>query len=231
MHILTLNSSDQSKRRKLAFSNLIRTDGFTADVVINKSVKTSTEDYAHYSDQDVDISLLGDVLKNENLDTFSLCGVDPNRNQVFAAAYGDGVGSHQLRRCSILEYYTYTGSKRHEKRERRRMQAEDMETVLLNIPTAKTVNTSTYLHYVTYILLHIQKILEFNGHSTAKGRLYLYQGVQRARQEMVNILINGGKKYNKSKRKNTKKNRKKRKKRRKMKPASNSSSLEARYSL
>jgi hypothetical protein len=113
MHIRTLNSS---KRRKLAFSNLIRTDGFTADVVINKSVKTSTEDYAHYSDQDVDISLLGDVLKNENLDTFSLCGVDPNRNQVFAAAYGDGDGSHQLRRCSTLEYYTYTGSKRHEKK-------------------------------------------------------------------------------------------------------------------
>jgi hypothetical protein len=48
---------------------------------------------------------------------------------------------------------------------------------------------------------------------------------------MANILINGGKKYNKSKRKNTKKNRRKRKKRRKMKPASNSSSLEARYSL
>jgi hypothetical protein len=81
MHVLTLNSSGQSKRRKLAFSNLIRTDGFTADVVINKSVKTSTEDYAHYSHQDVDISLLGDILKNENLDTFSLCGVDPTETK------------------------------------------------------------------------------------------------------------------------------------------------------
>lgn len=95
-----------------------------------------------------------------------------------------------------------------------RMCAKDMSTLFKNIPTAKTVNTLTYLQYVTYILLHLQKIVAFNRHSTAKNRFHLYQGVQRARQEMVNILVNGGRKYNKSKRKNTKKNRKKRKKER-----------------
>jgi hypothetical protein len=37
-----------------------------------------------------------------------------------------------------------------------------------------------------------------------------YQGVQRAREEMTNVLINGGKKYNKTKRKKIRKNRKRR---------------------
>ncbi|KAK9764552.1 hypothetical protein K7432_007851 [Basidiobolus ranarum] len=62
-------------------------------------------------------------------------------------------------------------------------------------------------------------ILGFNGSLTAKNRFYLYQGVQRARAEMTNILVDGGRKYNKSKRKNTKKSRKRRRKRRKNKEA------------
>ncbi|KAK9760615.1 hypothetical protein K7432_015190 [Basidiobolus ranarum] len=202
---------DPNKKRKLAFSNLIRTDGFTADVVLQKSVKIHIDDYAYYSGQDLDISLLGNVMKNENMNNVSLSAIDPNRNQVFAASYVDGDISHQLRRCSTVEYYTYTGSKRHAKREMEIMCVEDMSTIFKNIPTAKTANTSPYLQYVTYILLHLQKILAFTRHSIAKNRFHLYQGVQRARQAMVNILVNGGRKYNKSKRQITK-NRKKRKK-------------------
>jgi F0F1-type ATP synthase epsilon subunit len=89
-----------------------------------------------------------------------------------------------------------------------------METIFLNIPTAKTVNISTSFRYVTYMLSHLQKMLVFTSHSKAKYHFHLYQGIQRYRQEMVNILVNGGRKYNRSERKNTKKNRKKRKKRR-----------------
>lgn len=51
---------------------------------------TSTDDYTYYSDQDVDISVLGDVMKNEDLNDISLCAIDPNRNQVFVAFYGEG---------------------------------------------------------------------------------------------------------------------------------------------
>ncbi|KAI7865418.1 hypothetical protein BDF14DRAFT_1730339, partial [Spinellus fusiger] len=47
-------------------------------------------------------------------------------------------------------------------------------------------------------------MLAFNKNNTAKTRLHLYQGIQRAHEEMVNILVNGGRKYNNHIRKKTK---------------------------
>ncbi|KAI7868070.1 hypothetical protein BDF14DRAFT_1796041, partial [Spinellus fusiger] len=45
-----------------------------------------------------------------------------------------------------------------------------------------------------------------NNNNTAETRLHLYQGVRKAREEMVNILVDGGRKYNKHRRKKTKQN-------------------------
>ncbi|KAI7899203.1 uncharacterized protein BX663DRAFT_521780, partial [Cokeromyces recurvatus] len=87
------------------------------------------------------------AIKNENLADVSLCGLDPNRYQVFAAAYGE-------------EYYTVTGSTRHAKRETKKMSRENIEDILFNIPTTKTAVLSNYLQYITYTLLHLNRILE-----------------------------------------------------------------------
>lgn len=203
---------DSAKNKKVAFSNFIRTDGFTADVVLIKSSGNKIND--DYYEQDYDVTLLGEVTTKEEVDEMTLCGIDPNRGQVFAASYGYGEESHQVRSCSTREYYTYTGSIRHQRKEQQRMEDSGMDDILLNIPTAKTAFISRYLQFVVYILLNITAILNFNNTSTAARRFHLYQGVQRAREEMVNILVNGGKKYNKAKRKNLKKNRRKRKKKR-----------------
>ncbi|KAI7898794.1 uncharacterized protein BX663DRAFT_564440 [Cokeromyces recurvatus] len=166
-----------------------------ADVVLLQKITNSTDEYRCISSEDVEVFQLGDAMKNENLADVSLCGLDPNRHQVFAAAaYGEGDESHQIRQCSTKEYYTLTGSIRHAKRETKRMSRENMEDILLNIPTTKTVVLLNYLQYITYILLHLNRILAFNNFSTAESRFHLYQGVQRARQEMTNVLINGGKK-------------------------------------
>ncbi|KAG1170488.1 hypothetical protein G6F70_000738 [Rhizopus microsporus] len=64
-------------------------------------------------------------------------------------------------------------------------------------------------------MANIQKILDFYGYETAEGRCRCYQEVQRAREEMANILINGGKKYNKDRRKNYKNHRRKKKEKKK----------------
>ncbi|KAI7905077.1 uncharacterized protein BX663DRAFT_501639 [Cokeromyces recurvatus] len=165
-----------------------------ADVVLLQKITNSTDKYRYISSEDVEIFQLGDDMKNENLADVSLCGLDPNRHQVFAAAYGESDESHQIRRCSTKEYSTLTGPIRHAKRETKRMSRENVEDILLNIPTTKTVVLSNYLQYITYILLHLNRILAFNNFSTVKSRFHLYQGVQRARQEMANVLINGGKK-------------------------------------
>ena len=86
---------------------------------------------------------MGDVITSKELSDISLCVLNSNRGQVIAASYGEGESYHQVRRCSTREYYTYTGSKRHEKRER--MSNEDMIDVLLNTLTTKTAGISRYL--------------------------------------------------------------------------------------
>ncbi|KAI7903574.1 uncharacterized protein BX663DRAFT_34778 [Cokeromyces recurvatus] len=94
------------------------------------------------------------------------------------------------------------------------MDKENIKNILLGIPTSKTASISKYLQYVTYVLLHLDRILAFNHFSSAENRFHSYQGVQREREEIVNILVSGGRKYNRSKRKNTRRNRRKRKRKR-----------------
>lgn len=95
-------------------------------------------------------------MTREEVDFISLYGINPNRGQVFAAAYGDSESSHKSRQCSTKEYYTLTDSKRHEKRERKRMSRENMKDIH-NTPTPKTAVLSKYLQYVAYILLHLNR--------------------------------------------------------------------------
>ncbi|KAI7907125.1 uncharacterized protein BX663DRAFT_573207 [Cokeromyces recurvatus] len=65
------------------------------------------------------------------------------------------------------------------------------------------------------MLQHMNTLLTFYGFETSKIKWLNYLSSQKAIQESVNILINGVKKYNKSRRKKTKENRKRRSKTRK----------------
>jgi hypothetical protein len=156
-------------------------------------------------------SLKEEEAKDIHVEDLEICGLDPGRRYVFTASYGEGETSHAVRRVSTKEYYCYTGHTRHDKKRLKRMEELQMLNMFLDMPSAKTSHLSKYHAYVLYVLSNLEKVLQFNNESTAITRLYLYQGVQRAKDEMCNILINGGRKYNKSKRKHTKKNRKKRK--------------------
>ena len=51
-------------------------------------------------------------------------------------------------------------------------------------------------------------MLNFYGFNTTKDQFFLYQGRQRAPEIMANMIINGGSKYNRSKRSNKKKRKK-----------------------
>ncbi|CEG78873.1 hypothetical protein RMATCC62417_13410 [Rhizopus microsporus] len=62
------------------------------------------------SDSTFDIQLLSDV------DNFSLYGLNPGKQHAFTASYNEGENSHQIR-VSTAEYYNYTGSIRHQRKE------------------------------------------------------------------------------------------------------------------
>jgi hypothetical protein len=85
------------------------------------------------------------------------------------------------------------------------------------IPSPKTLNIDELTKYVNYILTHLDTLFTFYNEKSAPFRFYDYQGRQRANDELANMLIDGGKKYNKKRRKKTKRNKQQNKKRGKTK--------------
>ena len=69
------------------------------------------------------------------------------------------------------------------------------------MPLPKTASIQRYTLYLTNILQHMDALLNFYNVETAKLKWLNYIGPQ----ESVNILLNGGKKYNKLRRKKYKK--------------------------
>ncbi|KAH8557080.1 hypothetical protein BGW37DRAFT_475461 [Umbelopsis sp. PMI_123] len=169
------------KNHKFAFARRILTDGHAVNFLFARK-------------RDAEIATY-----------FEVAAIDPGRTQVFTAAYGSGQERHQIRRCSTSEYYSMTGSKRRNQK----LQQEKKEAGILRIeeswPTGKTCNIRQYQSYVAHLLNNFNELSKFYDISRGKMRFDNFQGVQRSREEMANMLVNGGKKYSKSRRKNTQK--------------------------
>ncbi|GAA5813215.1 hypothetical protein MFLAVUS_006689 [Mucor flavus] len=87
-----------------------------------------------------------------------------------------------------------------------------IEKIETDIPSPKTAYMEQFVLYITYMSQHMNTLFDFYGFETSKVKWLNYLNFQKAIQESGNILINGGKKYNKDRRKKTKENRKRRKK-------------------
>jgi hypothetical protein len=92
----------EANGKEEVFSNLLRTDGFSADVIIYKpAIKPFDSSDLHYMIED----LHGALLHNEdNIENFSLTAIDPGRTSIFTAASGDERGGYEIRRCTRKEY-------------------------------------------------------------------------------------------------------------------------------
>jgi hypothetical protein len=190
-----------------AFASRVVTDGVSVNFIFARrrssgdsisSVELSFEDF---TDREVETH-------------FQPIAVDPGRTQVFTDSYGSGPTPHEVRRCSSKEYYSMTGSTRRNAELQRQKHQIGLDTVETLFPTAKTADIRQYDRYITYLLTHYDALANFYDISTAQATFQNYQGKQRARQEMADILIHSGRKYNATKRRNTRKNRKRGKKKR-----------------
>ncbi|KAK4521625.1 uncharacterized protein ATC70_004155 [Mucor velutinosus] len=123
--------------------------------------------------------------------------LDPGGKTVFTAAIGLDPDVHQVRRCTTKEYYHLTGSTVYAKKLQQEKDTAGITAIESAIPSAKTARNTQFLRYVDYILANMDTLFAFYGFSTAKHWFNLYQGKQRAPDMMVNMLLNGGAKYNK----------------------------------
>ncbi|KAI7899771.1 uncharacterized protein BX663DRAFT_478072 [Cokeromyces recurvatus] len=186
----------------ILFNNYVRSDGFAIDFVFNRRRKDSIV-VLH------DLTLQ-DFTYNEVESTFRPAFVDPGRKSVFTAAVGLG-DAQQIRGCSTKEYYTMTGSTNYQKKMERLKNVGGITSIESEMPSAKTNQSEVYDKYVEYMLPHRQVLFNFYGFQRAKDRFYLYQQRQKAAQIMVNMIINGGKKYDRKQRKKKKRRRKEKK--------------------
>jgi hypothetical protein len=146
---------------------------------------------------------------------FEVAAIDPGRTQVFTAAYNSGQERHQIRRCSKSEYYSMTGSQRRNQKLQQEKKEAGIARIEKSWPTGKTCNIGQYQSYVAHLLNNFDELSKSYDISRGKMRFDNYQGVQCSREEIANMLINGGKKYRKSRRKHIQKNRRLRRRHRK----------------
>lgn len=135
------------------------------------------------------------------------CTVDPNRIDIFVPFHGNS----DIRRLFAAEYYNMNGNRNRQKKEQRKEELNIKKTET-EIPTSETVSIDKYLLHILYMMEHMHSLFSFYGFNTARSRWRNYVGSKNALDNSVNILINGSKKYNKSRRRHTKSNKRKRKK-------------------
>lgn len=109
-----------TKKNKTAFTNLIRTDGFTADVALYAGVGNSQDVTEQSSDSTFDIQLLSDAVKPGDVDNLLLFILNPGGQYTFTASFNEEEGFHEVRKVSTVDYYNYTGSICHKNKKNRK---------------------------------------------------------------------------------------------------------------
>ncbi|GAA5812184.1 hypothetical protein MFLAVUS_005634 [Mucor flavus] len=168
----------------ILFGNIVRTDGVSVDFLFYRKHQVGPGPSYQRFDQ-----ALEDFDLSEVKDKYLPISLDPGRTSVFTATVG--LQSNRHLRCITKEYYHMTGSTRFSRKQNKLKKDTGIESLESEIPSPKTSKSSAYSDYVKYMLLNKDSFFGFYGKDTAKTRFQLYQGVQRATDQMANILING----------------------------------------
>ncbi|KAG0169189.1 hypothetical protein DFQ30_003885 [Apophysomyces sp. BC1015] len=161
---------------------------------------------AHYCTATLD---LGDFTTAEIGHFFDPCACDPGLTNVYVAAYGGSTSRpHSVRQFTSSEYYSMLKTNKRSKKLDEKKKAAGINIVEQEMPSSKTTDLTKYNTYVGYFLGYLEALGNFYNLSTTQSRFQGYQLRQRAREEMANILIDGGLKYGRAKRKKKKKLRK-----------------------
>ncbi|KAI8082320.1 hypothetical protein BDF21DRAFT_361394 [Thamnidium elegans] len=169
------------------FTNMVRTDGYGIDFILagpeRQSNKLPNLDVNDFTPEGI----------NER---FHLWGVDPGQINIFTASDGHDTDPHQLRKYPTAEYYTRAGLKKTNLHILNYKNADlQFQEAEQRITTHKTANLERFLEYVHSVLNNLDILLQFYDHRFTALRFLNYIGRQRADAEMVNIFVNGSKKY------------------------------------
>lgn len=180
------------------FVNQILTDGYTCRLVFAR------ESRMLHGVQNTDLEL-GDFNTQEIDKHFIPISVDPGRTTFVTSYRQDG----QIRSVGQKEFYTMSGRTPMLKKLQRRKNECGIAQLESNMPSPKTSLLTQYNIYIVYLLKHLRIFFNFYNKNTAEDNWCLFTAKKAALDEAVNILINGGKKYDRKKGRRNKKKRKK----------------------
>jgi hypothetical protein len=200
-----------NEENKVLFGNIVRSDGFCIDFIFYRRTFGENRDDTLIQNHDLGVD---DFSIEEVTQLYRTSFLDPGRKTVYTAAMGLDENQHEIRRCTTKEYYHLTGSTVYAKKLQQEKDTAGITAIEAATPTAKTARNISFIRFADHMLSNMDRLFTFYGFSTAKDRFNLYQGKQRAPEMMVNMLLNGGAKYNRKKRfkKNKKEKRKNKKK-------------------
>lgn len=174
---------NQQQHRRPIFMNHIRTDGHTVDVLLVRQKR-----HSELPDLSMD-----DFTSNELDQHFQLWGVDPGMKDIFTAT--DGAG--QYRRFSTKEWRSKCGITRRFRFHQEEKRRQGITKIESSIPTTKTTSSTKLMTAVKYLINNLPRLTEFYSMvHWRKHRLHAYSGRQKLDQEMVNVFVDGGEKYN-----------------------------------
>lgn len=163
------------------FLNRLYTDGYTCRVLFARKVFPSPPEH--------NIRLeLNDLSSEEVNKHFRPCTVDPGRRDPFVSYHG----GTDIRRLSSIEYYNMGGSVTRMKEQQKHKHRLGIGKIETGIPSPKTASMEQFVLYITYMSQHMNTLFDFYGFETSKVKWLNYLSSQKAIQESVNILINGG---------------------------------------
>ena len=171
------------------FTNMVRTDGHAVDSIFARLV----------IDENLvlpDLELV-DFNEDELLRVFHLWGVDPGLTSVYCAVDGHGEDGFQIRSFSTDHFYHESGWK-----ETNRLIIEakdaipDIRRLEGQIVSSKTSNLNQFQRFLISKLNGLGIIRRFYATDLFRERRFLnYVGRQRVLAELVNVFVDGGRKY------------------------------------
>ena len=142
---------------------------------------------------------LEDFTPDELGNTFRLWGLGPGQKSVFTAVDGHTNDQHEIRKFSTAEFYTFAGYKRTSRRIQdlknspQHLQVRQAES---NFVSSKTSRPNVFHDFLRLFFENARILLNFYSLDLFRElRFHNYVGQQKAGAELVNIFVNGGKKY------------------------------------
>jgi hypothetical protein len=183
------NFDDPPEDRRFVFNNMIRTDGHTIEFLFA----------ARKSEFDALPNLTMPDLSDENFNQFHVYGIDLGHRHLLTAVDVERQDNEPTNqncvRFSNNEWYAKAGVLKRRYLQQQQKDYHGISAIESDLPSRKTSNPESFAYCCQDWFDNLNTLTSFYGSSFTKDRFLAYNGQQKMANEVVNLFVNGGNKY------------------------------------